>query len=62
MAPPNPTRPAHAPSANARRHVDDAADVDTATTSGANAIHANAGCPNFGKLAANRTPERSASG
>jgi hypothetical protein len=54
--------PLHAPSANARRHVDDAADVDTATSSGANAIHANAGCPNFGKLAANRTPESSASG
>jgi hypothetical protein len=33
----------------------------TATMSGASAIQANAGCPNRGKLAAKRTPDRRAS-
>jgi hypothetical protein len=33
----------------------------TATMSGESAIQANAGYPNLGKLAANRTPERRAS-
>src|SRR5215831_12112409 len=33
----------------------------TATSSGASAIHANAGWPNLGKLSARSAPERSAS-
>jgi hypothetical protein len=54
------TRPVVTPSANAR-DTGRPASFDTATTSGASAIHANAGWPNLGKLAMKRTPERTAS-
>ena len=47
--------------AGARRLRPDVTLSATPTMSGARAIHANAGCPNFGKLAASSTPERSAS-
>jgi hypothetical protein len=42
--------------------MDAPADVAIATSTGARAIQANVGTPNFGKLAASRRPERIASG
>src|SRR5262245_8925514 len=52
------TTPATRPSVKARRAG--CGRCATATSSGASAIHANAGCPNFGKLSARKAPERSA--
>jgi hypothetical protein len=40
----------------------DVAEIAMATIVGARAIHANAGYPNFGKLAASRAPDRRTSG
>ena len=56
--PPKYTTPARNPRKKARRR--DVA-CAAATVSGARAIQANAGCPNFGKLSARNTPVRSAS-
>jgi hypothetical protein len=56
------TTPVASPSANARRNGDVTrgvrATLASATSSGVSAIHANAGCPYFGKLSARRMPEK----
>jgi hypothetical protein len=49
--------PARRPKVNARVKVVPRSDM----SSGARAIHASAGCPNFGKLSARRSPDAVAS-
>jgi hypothetical protein len=51
------TTPARRPNVNARMKVV----PRSAASSGASAIHASAGCPNFGKLSARRSPDAVAS-
>jgi hypothetical protein len=51
------TTPVRRPNANARVNVV----LRSETRSGARAIHASAGCPNFGKLSARRSPDAVAS-